>query len=139
MKPFIVWLGLALASFGILAGGYHFYLESSPRRVLVAVDSSYPMRGVWPAVKRFLSELERQRYTEFSLLTEKRRVHGWQGRLELGKVSPYAPRDLSTLADGAKNARYPEIAEATTAYFLTDGSTPTDQLSSSWTVVRLEP
>lgn len=139
MKPFFLWLGLTLASFGLLAGGYHFYLESNPRRVLVAVDSSYPMRGAWPAVKGFLSELERQRYTEFSLLTEKRRVHGWQGRLDLGKVSPYAPRDLSALAGGAKDSRYREVAEATAAYFLTDGSTSTGNLPSSWTVVRLAP
>jgi hypothetical protein len=135
MKPFAIWLGLTLLVFGGFSAGYHVHLNRNPRRIAVAVDSSFPMRDAWGRVRGRLEEITSARYTRFALLTEKGRVHSWSDRVDIGKVSPYAPRDFSNLADAAS---VPEIAEADERVLVTNA--PTDQTDplqgEGWRIVR---
>lgn len=136
MKPFSVWLALTLLLFGGLSGGYHVYLTKHPRRIAVAVDTSYPMRAAWGQVRTRLADLTGARYTQFALLTEKGRVHSWSDGLEIGKLSPYAPRDFSGLTDAPT---LPEIDEADERVLLTNA--PPDQTAAlkrnGWQIVQL--
>ena len=94
MKPFLIWTVITLIVFGTLSGAYHLYLQTHPRKVLVAVDSSFPMKAAWSRVPRVLETIADQRYATFSLVTEKNRIHSWSAALKLGTIVPYAPRDL---------------------------------------------
>lgn len=133
VKPFLIWMAVTLAAFGALAGTYHLSLEGDPRRILVVVDSSFPMTSAWHRVPSVLDRLDDQRYAAFGLITEKSPVHGWQPQLALGRLSPYAPRDFARLrsTQGA-----PEAEQATEVFFLTNASE--DQLEGlpSWTIIR---
>ena len=133
MKPLALWLGLALSSFGALGGGYHLYLEENPRRILVAVDASYPMQSAWPGVRETLHRIQQRRYARFSLYTEKGKVHGWSDRLRAGKIQPYAPRDLDALARASGT---PELEEASERVLVTNA--PAAELAGfdDWKVVR---
>ncbi len=133
MKPFGLWLAVALAAFGGLAAAYHLALTAAPHRVLVVVDSSFAMKDDWPGVKRTLNGFEARRYSEFALITEKRRVHGWRATLRPGRLTAYAPRDFAKLADGTA---FPEIAEAAEIHFLTNA--PDDALEpfDHWRLIR---
>jgi len=135
MKPFLIWLSVTAFAYGAAAGGYHVYLEGNPRRVAVVIDASYAMRPVWSQVSRALREIESQRYAEFSLHTEKGQVHGWSSRLNPGKISPYAPRDFSQLAD---TSRSNEINEAGEVVLITNASPAEIDPLPSWRVVRLD-
>jgi hypothetical protein len=117
MKPFSIWLAITLFAFGVFGGSYHFYLTENPRRVLVVVDSSFHMKSVWQQVSGVLKNLSSLRYAEFSLITEENSVHGWSPRLNLGKVSPYAPRSFSKVKG---KGNYPAIEEAGEIFFLTN-------------------
>lgn len=133
MKAFVLWAAATLLGFGSLGGAYHWSLSENPRAVLVIVDSSFAMQPAWHRVARRLEEIADRRYSRFGLITEKSRVHGWQAELGLGRLAPYAPRDLTRLAaaDG-----FPELAEANEVYFVTNA--PDDQLEAlpDWTIVR---
>ena len=136
MKPFAVWLALTLLVFGSFSGGYHVYLTKNPRKIAVAVDTSYPMRAAWGQVGKRLADLTAARYTQFALLTEKGRIHSWSDRLEIGKLSAYAPRDLSGLGDAST---FPEVAEADERVLLTNA--PPDQTDplkrNGWRILEL--
>jgi hypothetical protein len=94
MKP-LVWLVLTcLLRFG---GGYHGYLQDNPRRIAVVVDTAYDMTAVWPRVEPELTEIGAARYSAFSLVTDKRVIHGWQPRLRASLAEPYGPRDFAKL------------------------------------------
>ena len=136
MKPFGIWLLITLTLFGALAGGYHLYLTRHPRQVLVALDSSYPMKPVWGRVAGILDALDDRRYTRFSLVTEKNRIHGWESELKPGRAVPYAPRNLSKLADPAG---YPEMEETARRILITN--TPPEETArlEGWEIIRLEP
>lgn len=136
MKPFGLWLCLALSGFGALSGGYHWYLEGNPRRVLVAVDASYPMHSVWPQMRETLLELERTPYARFSLYTEKGRVHGWSERFSAGKLQPYAPRDLSALPTGAGA---PELDQASERVLITNAPAADLGAFADWKIIHLTP
>ncbi len=133
MKPLFVWLALTLAAFGSLGGAYHLNLTGDPRKVLVIVDSSFAMKSIWHRLPQVLDGIGDRRYAAFGLMTEKNRVHGWQSRLVLGRVAPYAPRDFAKLKT-AKGA--PEAEQASEVYFLTNAAA--DQLDGlpSWTIIR---
>ena len=133
MKPFLVWLALALAAFGSLGGAYHLSLSSDPRKVLVIVDSSFAMKSIWHRVPHALDRIGDRRYAAFGLMTEKNRVHGWQSKLVLGRLVPYAPRDFAQLKTTKGT---PEAERATEVYFLTNAAA--DQLDGlpSWTIIR---
>ena len=136
MKPYLVWLAIALVSFGGLGGGYHAYLEAHPRKVLVVVDASFAMQPAWTRVGLALSQLEDRRYTSFSLFTEKGKVHGWSARLHPGKISPYAPRDFSRLVNGPQP---PEIAEATERVLITNASGADLEPFDDWVIIHVPP
>ncbi len=134
MKPFLVWLALALLGFGGLAGGYHGYLQDNPRRIAVVVDTSYDMTAVWPRIESQLLQIGAARYSSFSLVTDKRVIHGWQPRLRASLAEPYGPRDFTKLRELASA---PEIAEAEAVYFLTNAPASDIAPFRGWQVVTL--
>ena len=136
MKPFSIWLAVTLLVFGSFGAAYHSYLTDNPRKVLVALDTSFPMQSVWHRVPRVLETFDHRRYTEFALVTDKNRIHGWSPKLVLGTVGLYAPRDFSKLTD---NASYPEIDEASEKWLVTN-SEPSQTVSlSGWQITRPTP
>ncbi|MGI9336036.1 MAG: hypothetical protein ACR2RL_23055 [Gammaproteobacteria bacterium] len=134
MKPFAVWLAAAIGAFAAFGGGYHMHLESSPRRVVVLVDTSYPMRTSWQAVAGQLANLEERRYTQFSLFTEKGKIHGWNARLRPGDVAPYAPRNLDKLSNPGHQ---PEFTEADDRILITNADAAELPGPSGWDILRL--
>ncbi len=133
MRSFALWLAGTLTAFGLLGGGYHLALSEDPHRVVVVLDSSYPMEPAWRRVPQALARLSQRRYTQFALLTEKSRVHGWQPRLRLGRVAPYAPRDFTKLADPDS---FPEIAAAAEVYLVTNAPEAETAALGGWRVIR---
>lgn len=137
MKPFLLWLVIAIVVFGALGGGYHAALTQHPRTVLVAVDSSFQMKSAWARVPDILDSLDNERYTQYALVTEKAEVHGWQPELQLGSMVPYAPLDVTNLAGPN---RYAAIDQAARKYFITtDGSLQSNPEFRDWTIIQLTP
>ena len=137
MKTFSIWLGLTLLVFGSSSGTYHWYLQTYPQKILVAVDTSFPMQGVWQQVPQVLQQIGNQRYATFSVVTDKNRIQSWSPQLNLGAIVPYAPRDFSKFTGSAK---YPEIDEATQKYLITT-NLEASQVSNlrGWTIIQLNP
>jgi hypothetical protein len=133
VKPFFAWLLIAAASFGSLAGGYHLYLSEHPRRVLIVLDASYPMQADWRAIPGVLKPISTQPYTEFSLYTEKSKVHGWTSTVAYERVNPFAPRDLSKLED-MQGER--EFYEADRIIFVTNAGAGDLAGFGNWELVR---
>ncbi len=137
MKPFVIWIVLTLIVFGICSGVYHFSLEKNPRKILVAVDSSFPMTSVWPQVPQVLETIADQRYVSFSLVTEKNRIHSWSSEVQPGTIVPYAPQDFSKLTGSEK---YPEIDEAAQKYLITTNLEASQSKGlRGWTIIQLTP
>jgi hypothetical protein len=132
MKPFGIWLLLAATLFGALAAGYHFHLTRHPRPLLVALDASYPMQPAWGRVPGILDRLDDRRYARFALVTEKNRIHGWDSELKPGRVAPYAPRDLSRLADPQG---YPEMEDAVGMILITNADPEETEGLAGWTII----
>ncbi|MGK5095048.1 hypothetical protein WDW89_23940 [Deltaproteobacteria bacterium TL4] len=135
MKAFLQWTGIALAIFSSMGIVSHWHLTNNPHKLLIAVDSSYEMQGVWPQVVAKLQEISNRRYSQFALVTEKNKIHSWASSLRLGKVAPYAPRQWDKLSP----QRYPEINEATHKYLITNA--PPQEITNlkEWTVLRIGP
>ena len=137
MKPFLLWLSITLSIFGACSAAYHLYLTQNPRKILVAVDSSFQMNAVWQRVPVTLTSIQQQRYAQFALVTEKARIHSWSPSLQLGTLVPYAPRDFSKLE---RDTEYPEMAEAFQKYLIT---TMIDAAQMArlrdWRVIQLMP
>lgn len=136
MKPFSIWLAITLLAYGGFGGGYHYYLTENPRKVAVVIDASFAMEPVWNQVPGVLEKINAQRYAQFSLSTEKGRIHGWSTSLELGRTTPYAPRDFSRLMDKRK---FPEMAEATEIQLITNAGTALTKNLSGFKIMRLMP
>ncbi len=137
MKPFLIWLVIAIVVFGGIGGGYHAALTKNPRKVLVAVDSSFQMKSAWSRVPEILDSLDNERYTVYSLVTEKNVVHDWQSTLNPDSTVPYAPLELSRLIGPAK---YPEIDQAAQKYFITtDPTLSSNPDFKGWTIIQLAP
>lgn len=128
---------MTIGVFGACSGAYHLYLTQNPRKIFVAVDSSFQMNAVWQRVPETLSAIEQQRYAQFALATEKTRIHGWSPRLQLGTIVPYAPRDLSKLEGGAG---YPEMADAAQKFLITTmlDAAQTEKFHD-WHTIQLTP
>lgn len=120
-----------MIAFGSLGFGYHTHLEANPFRIAVVVDSSHPMQKQWPEVLALLDDLDDRRYTEFSLFSEKNKVHGWQSVLRPGDLVPYAPRDFSRLKTMS------EIEQAAEVVFLTSANDDDVDAFNNWTILRL--
>lgn len=134
MKSLGIWLAVTLAAFGSAAGAYHALLAAQPRLVLVAVDSSFEMRGELDAVRRRLAELETLRYARFALYSEKARLHGWAARLDPARLRAYGPRDLERLLSGDMG---PEFSEADRVVVLSNASAAElDPLPGGWQLQR---
>ena len=133
MKVFFSWLGVTLAAFGGLGGGYHLALDANPHRVLVVVDSSFGMKPDWSRVSRILDKIDDRRYSRFALATEKGPVHGYERRLDAGRLTPYAPRDFSRLDsfDGIA-----ELAGAEEYILVTNAPAGETAGLSGWAIVR---
>jgi hypothetical protein len=137
MKQFLLWCVVFLGLYGVLSSTYHLYLTIHPRKVLVAVDTSFPMQAVWSQVPDTLTALQEQRYTLFSLVTDKARIHPWQSKLELGYLQPYAPRSLAQMLD---QHRYPEIAAADQIYVVTNAANSAALVEDKrWHIMQLQP
>ena len=84
-----------------------------------------------------LATIQAQRYTLFSLITDKARMHSWQSRLELGQPQPYAPRALAQMLD---RHRYPEMAVAEQIYVVTNAINSMALAEDKrWHIVQLQP
>ena len=136
MKPFGIWLAVTLLLFGGLSGASHVYLNSHPRRILIAVDSAFSMQPVWSRVSGRIDALAGKRYARYALISEKNRIHPWAERPDFRPFSPYAPRDLSTLAD---TDRFPEIKEADTRILITNAPPSETDTLRGWEIQRLSP
>jgi len=137
MQQFLLWCAVFCGLYGVLSSAYHLHLTRHPRRVLVAVDTSFPMQAVWSQVPDTLATIQVQRYTLFSLITDKARIHSWQPRLELGHPQPYAPRTLAQMLD---LHRYPEMAVADQIYVVTNAiNSAALAADKRWHIVQLQP
>ena len=137
MKQFLLWCAVFFGLYGVLSSSYHLHLTRHPRKVLVAVDTSFPMQAVWSQVPDTLTALEAQRYTLFSLITDKARIHPWQSRLELGHLQPYAPRAIAQMLD---QHRYTEMAAADQVYVVTNAvNSAVLAADKHWHIVQLQP
>jgi hypothetical protein len=134
MRAFGRWLKLAVCLFGLAAGGYHVYLGSHPKKVLVILDTSYPMSAVWDQVPSVLASIEASRYTIFALASDKGRIHGWRSTLELGRNVPYAPRYLKDLRQQLGTA---ELGEASEVVLITNAPEKELPPSTGWKIVHL--
>ena len=134
MKTFLVWLVTSAALFGGVAGGYHVYLQSHPREVLVVVDSSFPMAGGWGSVAAILDRLDDSRYSRYTLWTEKADVHGPRPALALARTVAFAPRDFARLFERLNKD---EVGASTRRVLVTNA--PESELSrfSDWEVIRV--
>lgn len=133
MRAFAIWLFLTLAAFGGLGGAYHLALGRDPHRILVVVDSSFAMKPDWHLVSGILGRIEERRYARFALATEKGPVHGFAAHLDGGRLTPYAPRDLSGLA---ALEDVPELSGAQEFILITNA--PADETGGlvGWTIIR---
>ena len=137
MKQFLVWCAAFFGLYGVLSSAYHLHLARHPRKVLVAVDTSFPMQAVWSQVPDTLATIQEQRYTLFGLITDKARIHPWQSKLELGHLQPYAPRALAQMIDPY---RYPEMAAADQIYVVTNAVHSAALVEDKrWHIVQLQP
>ena len=137
MKQLLIWCAVFLGLYGALSGAYHLHLTRHPRRVLVAVDTSFPMQAVWSQVPDTLAALQGRRYTLFSLITDKAKIHTWQSQLDLGHLQPYAPRALSQMLD---HQRYPEMGAADQVYVVTNVAHGAALAADKhWHIVQLQP
>ena len=136
MKLFSIWLGLTLASFGLLGGAYHLHLSDTPRRVLVVVDSSFSMQSVWRQVPGILDDIASIPYAEFSLVSEKVKVHSWSKKPDLRQTSPFAPRNFARLKG---SNRYAEITNASEVHLISNAGNDEISNFNGWIIHRLKP
>lgn len=134
MRAFIKWFALAICLFGVSAGGYHVYLESRPKKVLVILDSSFPMGAVWDRVPEVLASIEGHRYSVFALASDKGLIHGWRSALELGRTVPYATRNLKDLY---QQLQLTDVGEASATYLITNAAADEIPTSTGWKIVHL--
>ena len=135
MKPLAIWFGIFALVFGAVAIGYHLQRDGDPDQVLVVVDSSFEMESVWRQVPDELDELDDERYSEFALATEKQLIHTWAPELRLGQVTPFAPRDFSSLTSG----EFDEVDGATELVLITNAPVDETEDLDGWRIVRISP
>jgi hypothetical protein len=132
VRPFAIWLAAFVVVFGVFAFVTNNVRETE--EVFVLVDSSFDMRDVWTRLPGELDRIDDDRYSEFALATEKSIVHGYQERLRIGDVVPFAPCDNDGLD------RYPQIETADRLVMITtEGSCLTAGLEGDWEIITLEP
>jgi DNA polymerase III alpha subunit len=122
MKQFIIFLFL----FIILAAGFiafsHYYLGWNPKKVVIAVDTSYGMNNSWSQVAETVKAYENMKYSIFSLITDKMTIHSWEKQLQtekLGNIKPYGPTDISVFNDQNK---FTELKKADMIVIITNAN-----------------
>ena len=133
MKPLIIYAVIVLTLFGGIAVGYHSHLTRNPRKILVALDTSYSMQSAWNDVLPLLGQIRRRRYAGFSLITDKAKIHTWRSDLEPGVLRLYGPRNLVQLRD---SRRYPEIAAAHERILITNETSANLNGFDGWRIAR---
>ncbi len=131
MKPLAFWvigLAVALVVFVVVVN-----MVRETDRVLVVVDSSFPMTEVWDRVSGELDEIDDQRFSEFALATEKTLVHTWSQELRLGPVTPFAPCGFDEVM------AYGEIADADDLILITTSASCPTEAFSDWSIIFLDP
>ena len=94
------------------------------------------MRSAWEQVSEIIATIPQGRYSQFSVITDKTKIHSWQNRRRLGNVQLYGPRDLEKLLD---RHRYPEINEALRIYLVTNTPDLTSLGHNTEKVILLNP
>lgn len=135
MKAFMKWLVMAVIVFGGVSAGYHFYLKSAPRKIMVVIDASFPMNQVWDRIPDALKKIENRKYTKYALATDKGLIHGWMDEIMPGRTVPYAPRNLKNLE---KRLDLGEIKEAEEIYLLTNAGNNEISGISGWKIIKVE-
>jgi len=135
MKAFVKWLLIAVVIFGGSAASYHFYLKSSPRRIMVVLDSSFSMNQVWDRIPGVLEGLENRKYTKYALASDKGLIHGWLDSFKPGRTVPYAPRNLKNLASRLSLS---ELKESSEIYLVTSAGTEEISGIDGWKIIRVE-
>jgi len=131
VKPLVIWVIGFLVVLGVFAVVVNVVRDTG--RVLVVVDSSFPMESVWNQVPDELDRIDDRRFSEFALGTEKNLVHSWSDMLRLGAVKPFAPCGFDDVM------AYTEIGEADDLILITTpASCPTDQFLD-FEIVLLDP
>ena len=133
MRALLTWLLIAGTGFGALAGGYHWHLQTEPRKLLVLVDSSFAMREAWPRMPQVLQSLEGKRYTRYALETDKAPVHDYAEHLDLGRSGTYAPRDFSRLLAQSERGAY---SDADQIVLISNAAAAELAALPAWRVVR---
>jgi hypothetical protein len=135
MKPFAIWLTIAVVVFG----GYALIASSlrETTQVFVFVDSSNPMAPVWIDVQRELDDIDDRDDAEFALAHGQSRqdelVHGWQPELTLRGVEPFAPCSFEAIDS------YVEASDADDRILITTSASCDTSALVGWDVVLLEP
>ncbi len=120
MKRFFVWLTIFLVVNILIGFGMHFYLQKNPKKIVIAIDSSYSMLNSWSKVLKYAERYGNSNYTKYTLITDKFIIHSWEDRIllqKLNSIKPYGPRELEIFYDTEK---FKEINEANVVYILTN-------------------
>lgn len=133
MKPFLIWLGVAVTLWAGASFGTHAYLDNNPRRVVVVVDSSYPMTREINEARLVAESLDSGRYTVFAAYSDKGRIHDFANQIQLPRISAYGQADPDKLK--AIAAR-PDVADATEVLFVTNNAA--QEIPAGWTVVKVQ-
>jgi hypothetical protein len=67
MKPLLHWCAVFFGVYASMSAAYHIFLSQHPRRVVVAIDTSFPMQAVWSQVPDTLTALQARRYPDITL------------------------------------------------------------------------
>lgn len=120
MKRFFIWLSIFLVINILISSGLHFYLKKNPKKIIIAVDTSYKMSSNWSKVIKYVERYGNKRYTKYALITDKFILHSWEDKVisqKLNNIKSYGIRELEIFYN---DQRYKEIKEADLIYVLTD-------------------
>lgn len=131
-KAFAFWLAAVGAAFTLSLGAYQAILSSRPRKVLIVVDASFPMRASWDDVPAAVASRAGKRYEIYALATDKGLVHGYREAPDLGRAVPYGPRNLA----GLSGRLPPEAREADEIVLVTDAPPEEVRKSGIGKIVR---
>ena len=136
MKPLWIWL---LVTLGVFAGGsvaYHGYLEHSPRRVAVVIDTSYDMRAsLTAAANKASAVVASTRYAEIAFFSDKAQLSEFQRGARVPPLSAYGPRQLERLSDGTLAD---QLADAEHVIFISNApASERARLPGSWEQITL--
>ncbi len=105
MKRFLIWLAVYILAFSGFGAAYHIYSDSHPQKIIIALDTSFTMNSSQTELRRELTSLDKNRYSEFCFVDALTQIADWQDNTHLRKaITYYGPRDLEKLAANAAQA-----------------------------------